>query len=156
MSQDYIPLATVTLASSASSVTFSSIPGTYRDLVLVANGTITSGADDMRIYYNADTNNANYSSVEMNGNGSTTASSTFLTAGAFSTDRAVVIVQIMDYSATDKHKTLLSRANRASAGSVGAIVNRWANTAAVTSVQARIVSVSFAAGTTLALYGIVA
>ena len=35
----YTPLATVTLGTSAASVTFSSIPATYRDLILIFDGT---------------------------------------------------------------------------------------------------------------------
>jgi hypothetical protein len=149
----YIPLANVTLGSSAIGVTFSSIPATYRDLVLVVDGTLVSGADDSRVYYNGDTNNANYSGVEMNGNGSSGFSSTFLTTGAFGTDRSKTIIQIMDYSATNKHTNLISRASRP-ASSVGAISNRWANTAAVTSFQIRMISQSFATGTTFNLFGV--
>jgi hypothetical protein len=122
--------------------------------VLVVDGALASGADDARVYYNGDTNNANYSGVEMNGNGSSGFSSTFLTVGAFGTDRSSAIVQIMDYSATNKHTNLISRANRPGS-SVGAISNRWANTVAVTSLQIRMISQNFAAGTTFGLYGIV-
>jgi hypothetical protein len=149
----YTALANVTLGSSAASVTFSSIPATYRDLILIARGTSASSADDVRVYYNADTNNANYSSVQMLGTGAAAQSSTFLTTGVFATDASQIIFQIMDYSATDKHKTLLSRSDR-TGSTVQANAYRWANTAAVTTVRVQMIGINFAASTTFNLFGI--
>jgi hypothetical protein len=59
----YTPLATVTLASTASSVTFSSIPATYRDLVVVHNnfGTVNNDANS-NFRFNGDSG-SNYSRV---------------------------------------------------------------------------------------------
>ena len=60
----------------------------------------------------------------------------------------------MDYSATDKHKTMLSRGGSSSFG-VGMNAGRWANTSAVTSVLVIGQSgLDFAAGSTFYLYGI--
>ena len=53
------PIATNTLTAVASSVTFSSIPSTYTDLVLVLQGSFDS-ADDVRFRFNGDTG-SNYS-----------------------------------------------------------------------------------------------
>jgi hypothetical protein len=64
-------------------------------------------------------------------------------------------INILDYSATDKHTTIISRANNAVNGTE-AFVNRWANTAAVTSVQIFTSTGNWSIGTTAALYGIVA
>jgi hypothetical protein len=61
----------------------------------------------------------------------------------------------MDYSATDKHKTVLVRSNAASTG-VEAIAQRWASTAAITSILVFPSTGSWAAGGTFSLYGIVA
>jgi hypothetical protein len=149
----YIALATTTLGSAASSVTFTSIPGTYKDLILVFDGTPTSTADTI-LYFNSDTTNGNYSTVEMVGDGSSTSSSTFLSTGAvYTSQRANFIFNIMDYSATDKHKTSLIR-NNAPANNVRARAYRWANTSAVTSVSFRTQSSTFAAGSTFSLYGV--
>jgi hypothetical protein len=60
----YVALATTTLGATAASVTFSSIPATYRDLVLVYNGT-TSANIGVDVEFNGDTNSANYSRVFM-------------------------------------------------------------------------------------------
>ena len=155
----YTPLANVTLNGSSSSVLFSNIPNTYRDLVLVATGS-TGSSQDIYLRFNNDSA-SNYSFVYMGGNGSGTASGantadSVVLDGYFwrSGTQAVVIAQIMDYSATDKHKTVLSRNNVASGG-VDAFANRWANTAAITSVRfGAYQGGTFTSGTTVSLYGI--
>ena len=162
MTTTYIALATTTLSSATSTVTFSSIPATYRDLIIVVgNAQSASGNPGLVARFNGDTN-SNYSYVRMTGNGSTTGSAsatdTFaVLAAAFglSTSQiATTITQIMDYSATDKHKTYLSRSSRADAG-VEAGAGRWANTNAITSVAVFLGgSLNFAAGTTFSLYGV--
>jgi hypothetical protein len=158
----YTPLATVTLGASASSVTFSSIPATYRDLIFIFNGTSASGTPAVEARVNGDTG-GNYNRVRMIGNGSTATSaaasgqSSFtVAAGSMPTSTvATHIVQFMDYSATDKHKTVLNRGNIPS-GTVEAFAQRWANTAAITSISVFVTSDNFAAGSTFSLYGIVA
>jgi hypothetical protein len=151
----YTPLATVTLASTTSAVNFLSIPATYRDLVLVFDGTNTAGLTDLYIRLNNDVG-ANYPGVRMSGDGSNpasnTANTTSMRVGLISTARTNAIIQIMDSSATDKHKTVLSRSNISTAA-LDANASRWANTAAVTAIN--IFGGNFAAGSRLDLYGIV-
>ncbi len=156
----YTPLATVTLGSSASSVTFSSIPATYRDLILVHNGTSSnSDVNTILARLNADSG-SNFFQVAMTGDGSATSSFTFTGTGISagltrSAQVSVNITQIMDYSATDKHKTALSRHNN-SAQALRAAATRWANTAAVSSIVLVIDSgATFSSGTIFSLYGIV-
>jgi phosphoserine aminotransferase len=158
----YTPLANVTLASTASSVTFSNIPATYRDLIVVVAGTTSANSIDINLTLNSDTTDGNYARVQMSGTSSNTAVSGTdntrrITSWAFwRTDEvANSIVQIMDYSATDKHKTLLTRSNRAGSG-LDALATRWANTAAITSVAVSTSSSTFASGCTFSLYGVIA
>ena len=148
----YTPIASITLGSSASSVTFSSIPQDYRDLVLVVNGGQSSFAA-VEISPNGDSSNA--SLVKMQGNGSSFFSSTKNEISFdFFTSNALVVAQVMDYSATDKHKTFLIRINAAQA-ITDATAARWASTAAITSlVIGDTGSSTINSGTTLALYGI--
>lgn len=153
MTTAWVPLATTTLSSSALSVTFGSIPQDYRDLALVVNGSLTSTLENLYILFNAD--GTGYSYVLMLGTGSSAISATYSarTWGELDTGIGNNIYQIMDYSATDKHKTTLFRANRAGGG-VTAQVGRWANTAAITSVAiSGGLSQGFASGTTLSLWG---
>jgi len=152
----YTPLATLTLASSASSVTFSNIPGTYRDLVFVFNGTVPSGYF-FRAQFNGDTGN-NYSNMQMYGDGSSPGSGTIngdnINLGQLQPTHNMAIANIMDYSATDRHKTVLNRGDAISTITI-ANVGRWANTAAITSIRLFPSSGSFTTGSTFNLYGIV-
>jgi hypothetical protein len=168
MTNTYIPLATVTLGSSASSVTFSSIPATYRDLVLVATARSTraDAIDYLAPRLNGDSG-ANYNSAFMFADPNNVANAGSNTGQTYQADLvipgntagsgifAVGIFQFMDYSATNKHKTTLSRGNQI--GYPEARVARWANTAAVTSIVLSVPynSAQIAAGSTFNLYGIV-
>jgi hypothetical protein len=163
----YTPLATVTLGTAAASVTFSSIPATYRDLVLVVNGTVSSAAY-ARLRYNGDTG-SNYLAVVMMGRGGLSpgaASGSGTYDGIYlpwntivASERFALNAQIMDYSATDKHKTLLSRSNATTTDygqSVYAEAWRWANTSAITSVSVSATAGNFNTGATFNLYGVIA
>ena len=158
----YTLIDSTTLASSASSVTFSSITQDYRDLVVVADVEATTGSGEeirIELLINGDTS-SNYSYVRMGGNGSSASSSSgtlswvlfngYLADG----ERGLRTAQLMDYSATDKHTTLLIRDSSTDVGRVEATAVRWANTSAVTSLQIRTRSGNYAAGSTFYLYGI--
>ncbi len=156
----YTALATVTLGSSAASVTFSSIPATYRDLILVFNGTLTSNSG-ITVRNNGDSG-SNYPMVIMRNDGTSGSFSGTDTGNGYyatwnaatSGSRIAFILQLMDYSATDKHKTALWRNQYDAFGAtsrVEAFAGRWTNTAAVTSVAC---VAAMASGTTVSLYGI--
>jgi len=157
----YTPLANLTLSGSAASVTFSSISQAYRDLVLVVTGTSAASFANCQIVLNSDAG-TNYSTVYMNGDGSTAASGATLSTSKgwlqqnptfITTTPTSVIASIVDYSASDKHKSWLSRTDRAD-GRTSALAGRWANTAAITSLQVKLDGQSLAAGSTFALFGI--
>ena len=160
MTDTYRALANITLGTAASSVTFSSIPATFRDLVVVFIGKGSTTLQG-RIRLNGDTG-SNYTYIRMSGSGSATSSATATGTSGFvsaiaqatTTGDLQMDINIMDYSATDKHKTIIGRAGAAANGAE-AFVNRWANTAAVTSVQILTSTGNWAIGTTVALYGIV-
>jgi hypothetical protein len=164
MSQDYIPLATVTLATTSSSVTFSNIPATYRDLILVSS-VIHTGAGGHQMRVNGDTG-SNYPFVQMFGDGSAATSNSgtlsyftpFTNSNPGTTSPVLGISQFLDYSATDKHKTMLltnSSEGTTASPMVTRIAARWANTAAITTIVCFPVSTTIAAGSTFNLYGIV-
>jgi hypothetical protein len=153
----YTPLANVTLGTATASVTFSSIPATYRDLILVINTTGNTGAG-FYFQFNGDTG-SNYSYVYALGE-SAGASSAVVTAtegrmGNIETGLGVHILNIMDYSATDKHKTVLVRSDNAPANRTWMFANRWASTSAITSVRIFPFGATMSSGATLSLYGIV-
>ena len=152
----YDLLDSTTLASSASSVTFSSISQDYRDLVLVADGTTTTDRQPALTFNGLES--SIYSSVDMGATSGPFSSSTsdtrfrISTSGsAWSTQKTSTIIQIMDYTATDKHKSVLIRSNNVTNG-VYAMAGRCATTAAIHTL--RFETSSFEAGTTFHLYGI--
>jgi hypothetical protein len=162
MTNTYTPLATITLTSTDSEIVFASIPATYRDLIVVANAAGT-GSQAVKMKLNGAT--SGYSFVTMWGTGSGSGQS-----AAYGSEAAAnagfgasigtsldwnLVAQIMDYSATDKHKTILMRANRASTATE-ASASRYASNNAVNSVSLYIVSNNFAIGSTFSLYGVIA
>lgn len=157
--QSMTALASITLQEASTSVSFSGIPQNYRDLILIINAKTTTGDFGFLGRFNSDSGN-NYSRVRMGGNGSTTystadtATSFRLTSSTTNVD-GMRVANIMDYSATDKHKTVLVR-DSVAGNNVAAIANRWANTVAVTSLDAICDGGSFAIGSTFNLYGRIA
>lgn len=160
--QSTTALATVTLQSASSTVTFSGIPNTYRDLILVSDVKNINGENyNTYVRINGDTGNNN-PSVIMQGNSSGATSFTRNTDGAAqigwtdNQDNSIIITQFLDYSATDKHKTILSR-NNTRAVRVTAHAIRWTNTNPITSLQVFVeASGTLAAGSTFSLYGRIA
>lgn len=153
----YEVISTQTLGSAAASVTFSSIPQMYTDLVLVLRGTSTVD-DTVMMQFNSDTG-SNYSWTQLGadpGSGvfsSRASSVASIRIGYQNTAQSNHIAQIMNYSNATTHKTNLSRSNK-SADDVRAIVGLWRNTAAITSVTVIQTGGSFSTGFTFSLYGI--
>jgi hypothetical protein len=156
----YTPIATTTLGSAAASYTFSSIAGTYTDLVVIFNGAITTGPDDVRIQFNGDTA-SNYSATLLRGSGTATlsASSSNDTVISYTSyigtgdGSSVGIFNIMNYSNATTYKTIICRGNVA-ASFVNATTGLWRNTAAITSVKMTAGGSTFKVGSTFTLYGI--
>jgi hypothetical protein len=160
----YTPIATTTLASATSSYTFTSISGSYTDLVLVAaNITNASSTNSLFLRFNSDSG-TNYSSTFLEGTGTTASSSrvsnrtvidTGYNVGLSTSNPGQVNFSIMNYSNSTTYKTVVSRFAQASGAAPGtsATVSLWRNTAAITSVEVRC-DVNLGIGTTLTLYGI--
>jgi hypothetical protein len=151
----YIALANITLTGTDNSVAFSSIPASFRDLVLVWNGDSTS----VGVRLNSDSG-SNYPQVFTQNASSYSSTDTSIALSNFgwSGNPHMFICNIMDYSATDKHKTVLSRASIETATTGRSVIMhaaRWANTNAVNTVTVFNFSGNMSAGVTIALYGIV-
>lgn len=156
-------IASTTLGSAASSVTFSSIPATYTDLVLVLNLFTSATTCNLVINVNGDTG-SNYSVTFLSGTGgsaqssrsSNQASMNFVwTSASFNNTSASAIVNFQNYSNTTTYKTALGRYNVV-AGEVTETVNLWRSTAAISSMEIKTNSNVYAAGSTFNLYGITA
>jgi len=164
MAITYESIATNTLGSAAASVTFSSISGSYTDLVLVINakGTGFTGSGTYPyVRYNSDSG-TNYSRTYLSGNGSSASSARgtsenlqYLVGGTYidGTFAYNSITHFMNYSNTTTYKTILSRANN-SGVQVDALVGLWRSTSAITSIIVYSSSGNFDIGSTFTLYGI--
>ena len=164
MTATYDCIATTTLSSAQSSVTFSSISGSYTDLVLVGNLQLSSSGQSMLYQFNGDTA-SNYSLTILKGNGTSATSDRRsninyqLAAGwdaglPTSSSFAIGIVNIQNYSNTTTNKTSIARGSNAAGGDVTATVNLWRNTAAITSITVYTVSGNINTGSTFTLYAI--
>tara|TARA_R110002110_G_scaffold72336_5_gene192601 strand:+ start:2347 stop:2832 length:486 start_codon:yes stop_codon:yes gene_type:complete len=152
----YIPLATVTLAASSSAIFFTNISQDYSDLVLVREFTSTSNHSAYAQFNGDNGNNYSWVTAQAQNTADSSAGTTNSIFGAlgYTTVAGLDITQIMDYSATDKHKTILQRRDTASA-LTGMFAYRWANTDAITSITSiSSSSHQFAAGSTFKLFGI--
>lgn len=166
----YTPISTTTLTTAAASITFSSIPQTYTDLVIVAttNGSRASLGGDIRCQLNSDTG-TNYSWTMMQGIGSGTwteraSSQTYINMGnnvglPGTSQYIPTIMQFFNYSNTTTSKTSMSRHAGAVVANNQIRVNLWRSTAAITSIylwnEAGGTN-NFNAGSTFTLYGIAA
>ena len=164
MAATYTPIASITLGTATSSVTFSSIPQTYTDLVLITNAkqTAVSGANP-KFRLNSDSA-SNYSYTYIMGDGSSASSSRLsnvlygelslrggsLLSTNFSNNS---VTHFMNYSNTTTFKTILGRSNDAGV-STELGVNLYRSTSAITTIEVLITSNAFAIGSTFNLYGI--
>ena len=159
MPTTYEAIATQTLTVATTSVTFSSIPQTYTDLVLISNPK-NSTSTAVNIYFNSDTG-TNYSCTRVYGGGGVASSDRFSNTasslGGWGTNTNtfpyVFISHIMNYSNTTTFKPMLTRPNEMNAAYVGLISTVWRNTNAITSVSFN-GNANFSIGSTFTLYGI--
>jgi hypothetical protein len=155
-----------TLASSAASVTFSSIPATYTDLVvrssvrwddagyasleLRLNGSTTNDSStELYVYDVTNSGSSRYTTLSFGGTISGTG-----TSNTFSSNE----LYIPNYAgSTNKPSSLMAFAenNSGTTGTyISATANLWSNTAAVTSIILAISSGNIVAGSSFYLYGL--
>jgi hypothetical protein len=155
----YTPIATQTLGSSASVITFTSIPSTYTDIIMIATGT-TSAAAGVWFIVNNDSG-SNYSLTQLQGDG-TSATSSRVTGsvkgacGSWYTTQNNSIAHFQNYANTTTYKTVLNRMNNGS-NLVEADVSLWRSTAAINRIDFfPTAGNTLSTGTTVTLYGILA
>lgn len=163
MPSTYDKIATTTLSSSQASIDFTSISGSYTDLVIVGSikaATATNPACYVR--FNGDTGST-YSVTTLYGNGSTAGSvrfsgQTFIrynyVTDPNTTNFATMIMNLNNYSNTTTYKNALTKFGLASIG-LDTTVGLWQNTQAITRVTFTLESsTNFASGCVFTIYGI--
>lgn len=158
-------IATATATGSQTTLTFNSIPGTFKHLQIRGIADDTVGYE-VGLQFNSDTA-GNYTRHRMTGGGATTTSSgntgmgridiIFDMANGAGTTFAVAITDILDYTSTTKNKTVRSFSgfDKNGSGDVSIMSGVWLSTSAITRID--IVNggpINFRSGTTFALYGI--
>ena len=164
----YTPIATTTLSTTSASVTFSGISGSYTDLILACSNIriTTTSTPAVAIRFNSDSG-ANYSTTNLDGTGTVASSGRYTSAtyiqagynvGINNASEGICIFNIMNYSNTTTHKTVVERHNftNSTASGTGAAVGLWRNTSAITSVTVQPDDFTWQSGVTFTLYGILA
>jgi hypothetical protein len=165
---DYDSISTTTVGvGGVASVTFSSIPSTYKHLQIRAIARCDAAATlrNANIQINGDTG-SNYSIHELLGDGgsasvgaatSQTSTEGFIVPGSSigANIFGVTIIDILDYTNTNKNKTLrsLSGMDANGSGRVYLYSGAWLSTAAITSINIAPAS-NFVQYSSFALYGI--
>lgn len=162
----YNSLATITVGSTAlSSVTFAGIPAGYKHLqiraLFVMSGTVSSGF----IAFNGDNASGNYSYHGINGDSTGVGATALISqnqgkytglAGTSPAGNNIMVMDILDYANTNKHKT--ARAfycwDANGTGYVEFNSNRWGSTLAISSIALTTSGNSFAQYSHIALYGV--
>lgn len=166
----YEAIGTATVgAGGQTTISFTSIPGTYKHLQLRGIALSASAGAVVYANYNSDSG-ANYARHRLVGAGGNppnafgaSGQTTFsifgdLTGTAATPSPAGIVMDVLDYSNTNKYKTtrILCGADRNGSGEIELISSLWNNTAAITRIDLTIGgSVStFAQYTQFDLYGI--
>jgi len=168
----YESIATATGTGSSATITFSSIPSTYKHLQIRGiTRTTTTTPEPGNTYWdltiNGDTG-TNYATHRINGDG-TSATALGLSAqtvariyslgsrGSDTNRVGAVILDIIDYASTTKNKTIRAIGGIDTNGAnseISLTSGLWINTSAITSITITIGSGNFATNSTIALYGI--
>jgi hypothetical protein len=167
---DYESIATVTGTGSSATLTFSSIPSTYKHLQVRGILRSDSGSQNSVVMrFNSDSG-SNYARHVLSGNGSSAsasavASGTSAGLGYFpgGSDLAnlygALVLDVLDYTSTNKNKTTRTLfgfdENGSADGIVGLFSSLWfATPAAITDITITAGAGNWTTATTLALYGV--
>lgn len=156
MASTYTPLATYTVPSATASYTFTSIPSTYTDLILIAVGT-QSTTSDLWIQFNGDTA-SNYDKQLLYGTGSAVGAASYTNATQIGVayqqgNQATTIINVMNYKNTTTFKSVLARGSDSSLN-VNTNAGTWRSTSAINSIKVFPAAANLNSGFTLTLYGI--
>lgn len=150
----YDAIATTTLGSNTGTITFTSIPSTYTDLILIAYAKGTDSASSMTMQFNS--SGSGYSDTEMTGNGSTVGggentnnSSMYCTN--MTNNWIYFRFDINSYANTSYRKNVLMR-NWGAGYLIHLAAGAWNNTAAINRID--LSGATFVTGSMFTLYGI--
>jgi len=161
----YESIATITGTGSSGTISFTSIPSTYKHLQVRLMGKSTSTGTYTLLTFNGDSTGANYATHSIYGNGSAAGVEAYANNGSMSggfvtastdTGFGVAILDVLDYANSSKNKTLRGLTGRDNNGSgiVALISGAWFSTSAINRLDIAVNAGSWATTSTFALYGI--
>jgi hypothetical protein len=161
-----VSIATTTLSSNSSTITFSSVPQVYKHLQIRAVHQSTA-ASWTNISLNSDTTASNYVMHRFSGDGATAFAESYVSSNQrrFFTSYpspywCSSVIDILDYTDTNKNTTVRGLHSWVGDGASGFdgeanyISNLWLNTAAVSTIDITIPGQNFTQYSKFALYGI--
>jgi hypothetical protein len=169
VANSYESIATVTVGSAVSSVTFTGIPSTYQHLQVRAMHTMSLNGQgiNMQVGNGSIDTGSNYYYHYLQGNGATAIAGAagglqaawilYYTTGNASTSTPMVEVwDFLDYANTNKYKTsrLLAGTDGNGSGELFLGSGLWQNTAAINTIKINTSSGNFNQYSSFALYGI--
>ena len=159
MAKTYEPIQSVTATGSSTVISFTSIPQTYTDLVVIFTGFATTGNFYVRV--NSDSS-AVYSQTDIRGDGSVagssreTAQSNVYIGDYIANPISTISNAVMNfnnYSNTTTFKSFLFRGNNA-AKFTGLTAGLWRSTAAITGISVHSSGANLDSTSVATLYGI--
>lgn len=172
-SSAYFPIATTTLTTATSTVTFSSIPATYTHLqirfLIQSNRASANSGDFAGIRFNSDTGTNYVAGHQLSGDGAS-ATSYFNGAsvnyiyleriGNYETDANAFtggVIDILDYGNTNKYKTmrtLIGYSTNTVYTQVNFVSGAWMSSTAISSISLTMLNGQHTQYSSYALYGI--
>ena len=161
-------ITSTTLSSSAASVTFSSIPSTYTDLVLKCSGRLDASSGFIKLNFNSDSG-SNYSTISIKGNGSAAGSEgeypnatraipnvypnwNTLTSNTF--DSMEIYIPSYTASQSKPFSSFAAQETNATTAYISASAMLYRSNTAISSIVLAPNSANFVSGSTFTLYGL--
>lgn len=165
MANTYTLIEAKTLGSAVASVTFSSIPQTYTDLLLRISprSDWTAGTDALQINFNGSSSSQTYKTLLGSGSSATSGSGTVLYCGEANTASQTAStfsshdIYIPNYAGSKNKSVSVDSVEESNSTTVYAalVAALWSDTSAITSIACFLSSASnFVVGSNFYLYGI--
>jgi hypothetical protein len=160
MASTYSPIQTQTLGSNQSTVTLSSIPSTYTDLILVVNAKWSTTNGNCLVRFNGDSA-SNYNYLRLSTNGSVTASATGNNQSSLvnlfdienpTTTLGFFMFYIKDYASTNNKVAWYS--HNTTTDNLKRYIAQWRSSSTINSISFTNDNATCVTGSTFTLYGI--
>ena len=161
ITNSYESIASSTVVGTGTStITFSSIPSTYKHLQIRMSYNNLTGLDNMKMQLNGSTNSTYWHYLFGDGSSATAGASTSnvigIQFGRSDTIQYASILDILDYTSTTKNKTMrmLLGVDNNGSGGICLSSNLYSTTSAISSIALSFTTYNFTPDSRISLYGI--